>query len=233
VPLYQRLGCRPYRSVFNDKFVGIMIPLVFILFDIEHLTKIRSPLKKMIQQKSPQPEVKPELRKLVQSAPAIISEEIQGDEFFSGVINEHLQTSSKLSEDWGVLEGFSQNDIDTLSKGSYIIRCNQGDTIIHKNHATRTMFLVIDGVLEVQKAGRTAGFVCKGDVTGEYSYLVNTPRSANVIVVSEKASLLAFEIKHMNHLINNHPALAARCLLNLSRSLCVKIISKETSIEPE
>jgi len=126
----------------------------------------------------------------------------------------------------GVLAGLSTEDINTLTHGSYLMRCKQGDVIIQQGHATRTMFMIIDGTLECLQEGKTLGFVNKGDVVGEFAYLANTVRTADVKVISEEASVLAFEIKHMNRLIENHPRLAARCLMNLSRSLCMKFVNQ-------
>lgn len=227
VPFYQRYGFRSYRTVFNDPYVGVLVPLVLIISDTDHLAQVRSPFFKIItRQREPNPELAQTLSALIHHAPSIVTEEIHGDDFFQEAINHHLENTTDPDEDWGVLEGLSTEDINTLTHGSYLMNCKQGDVIIHTNHATRTMFLVIEGTLECQQEGKTLGFVNKGDVVGEFAYLTNAPRTADVTVVSEVASVLAFEIKHMNRLIESHPRLAARCLLNLSRSLCMKFINQ-------
>ena len=227
VPFYQRFGFRSYRTVFNDAYVGVMVPLILVISDFNHLAQVRSPFLKMItNMRKPNPELAQILSGMINHVPSIVTEESHGDDFFQKAINHHLTDTTDSEEDWGVLEGLPPEDINTLTHGSYLMRCKQGDVIIHKSHATRTMFLVIDGTLECQHEGKTLGFVNKGDVVGEFAYLTNTPRTADVIVVSEEANVLAFEIKHMNRLIESHPRLAARCLLNLSRSLCMKFINQ-------
>ena len=226
VPFYQRYGFRPYRTVFNDAYVGVLVPLVLIVSDFDHLAQMRSPFLKIIKSmREPNPELATTLSSMISHVPSIITEETHGDDFFQEAINAHLEVEPDSNEDAGILEGLSAEEIQTLTHGSYLMRCKQNDVIIHESHATRTMFLVIDGTLECQHQGKTLGFVNKGDVIGEFAYFANTPRSADVIVVSEEASLLAFEVKHMNRLIETHPKLAARCLLNLSRSLCMKFLN--------
>ena len=227
VPLYQRYGFRSYRTVFNDPYVGILVPLVIVLPDLDHLAEVRSPFYKIFKN-GPQlaPEKLRAVSRLINSVPSIVTEELQGDEFFQDILTQHLDIiGDDQEEDWSVLEGLTPEDISVLSHGSYMMLCKQNDVLIHKNHATRTMFLVIDGLLECQVDGKSVAFVNKGDVVGEFAYLTNAPRTADIIVVSEQASVLAFEKKHMLRLIDSHPRLAARCLLNLSRSLCVKFIN--------
>ncbi len=228
VPLYQRFGFRPYRTVFNDPYVGVLMPLVIIISDFDYLQQVRTPLWKIISTKRQQvnPNLVNALNSLIDSAPSIITEEHDGKEFFLEAVNGHLRAKSKLDEKWGFLEGLSSEDINTLVHGSYLLRCKKGAAIIHTNHATETMFLIIEGVLEFQEKGESLGFIGKGGVVGEFAYLVNISRTANIMVASEGAALLAFDKKHMNRLIETHPRIAARCLLNLSRSLCVKLISR-------
>ncbi|NKB77721.1 MAG: GNAT family N-acetyltransferase [Gammaproteobacteria bacterium] len=227
VPLYQRYGFRSYRTIFNDPYVGVMVPLVLVISDFDHLMQVRSPFLRMIKKKrKPNPERIAIINSFISHVPSIVTEELQGDEFFHDAVNKHLlDTDGESEEDWSVLEGLSADDISTLSHGSYMMQCTKGDTIIQKNHATKTMFLVIDGLLECQVDGKPMAFVSKGDVVGEFAYLTNAPRTADIVVVSDEASVLAFEKKHMLRLIESHPRLAARCLLNLSRSLCVKFIN--------
>ena len=225
VPFYQRYGYRSYRTVFNDPYVGVLVPLVLIVSDFEHLAQVRSPFYKIItSMREPNPELAHTLSSMINNVPSIVTEELQGDDFFQEAINHHLEHNQ--DEDLGVLAGLSTEDINMLTRGSYLMRCKQDDVIIHESHATRTMFLVIDGTLECQHEGKTLGFVSKGDIVGEFAYLANTARSADVKVISSEASVLAFEIKHMNRLIETHPRLAARCLMNLSRSLCLKFINQ-------
>ena len=225
VPLYQRYGFQTYRSVFNDPYVGVMIPLVMVLGDIDHFTKVRSPFLRVFKKQKSNPVRTARINQVIGRGGEIVSEELHGSEYFQDTVSHYLTHDDSQEEDWRMLEGFTEEDISTLARGSYLLKCRKGDTIIHKNHATRTMFLVIDGLLECRVDGRSVAFVNKGDVVGEFAYLTNAPRTADIVVVSEEASVLAFEKRHMLRLIDTHPRLAARCLLNLSKSLCIKFIN--------
>ena len=107
VPLYQRYGFRSYRTVFNDPYVGILVPLVFVFSDLDHLAEVRSPFYKMVKkQRQPDPEKLRAVSKLISSAPSIVTEELQGDEFFQDILTQHLDiVGDDQEEDWSVLEG--------------------------------------------------------------------------------------------------------------------------------
>ena len=65
------------------------------------------------------------------------------------------------------------------------VHFNKGDRIIQEGQTSDCLYLVKEGMLEIQKvrAGRTVtlGHIREGELVGEISFLTEEPRSASVL----------------------------------------------------
>ena len=70
-----------------------------------------------------------------------------------------------------------------------------------------------------------------GECFGELSLLHSIPRTADVIVHSEDAVVLSLSETNLQRLISSESKLAAKFLLNLAKSLAMKLLSQTDSGE--
>ena len=53
---------------------------------------------------------------------------------------------------------------------------------IRAGHTSRTLFVVLEGMLVVRREGRVVMVASRGDVLGEIAFLIDARRTANVMV---------------------------------------------------
>jgi CRP-like cAMP-binding protein len=85
----------------------------------------------------------------------------------------------------GVLKALNIEQVDLLSDSSQIVSCRASHLLIEKGQTADSMFILIEGVLEVtipndQGEQVAVATIWPGDCVGEMSLLTGEPRSANV-----------------------------------------------------
>lgn len=219
--MYQRLGFRSYsQEVFNDPEFGIMIPLVLLMGDWDHLKKVRSPLYRTIAQGTyDQILIEPIL-------------EVMGD------ITVHNSTSEEGAVEWSyfsdvlsspttnrplLFEGLVEAEIQQVIASGYVIDCKTGDLVIKKGQVAQTVYVPLEGTLEVRNGSQLIAVVQTGEMLGEQAFLLGSRRSADVFAGSEGARVLSLNDRNLRKLIEKPERIAAILLLNISRSLALRL----------
>jgi CRP-like cAMP-binding protein len=131
-----------------------------------------------------------------------------------------------------VIDGFSEQECQTILSFSTIIKCKKGFVIIQSGQVTQDMFVVIEGSISVEipyKVNQPL-LLGPGQVFGEIAMLLHTPRSVNCVV--EKDSKLAILSRQtFEKLLKVQPSLANKLLLNLARTLAFRLHSANNSPE--
>jgi predicted GNAT family N-acyltransferase len=221
--LYESLGFRPYARPYNDPSYGIMVPLLSIGSDSEHMAEIQSPLAKTLSGWEPPANLE-EIRSLIPVVPSV--REVQ--ELETGGTRDRIRSLAESSGDatFGLFDGLSEADMDELLARSHVISCNRGDYVIREGTVTNTVFSVIEGELEVRVDNEIVCIMAAGECFGELSLLHSIPRTADVIVYSEQAVVLSLSETNLNRLISGKSNLASKFLMNLARSLAMKLLRK-------
>ncbi len=220
---YVRLGFRTYTKTYNDLIAGLLVPLVMVVEDRNHLEQIGSPLEPLLQDYSLKSSVPDRVTSLIpKSAPvqSMISSEI-GD-YWSKVHDtlEHHHLSNIT-----IFDDLSDEETTRFLTKSNIINCSLGDKIISKGSSDQTVFIVLEGVVEIRNGAQVTAVQKSGDVIGEVAFLLGSERLADVYAVTDDVEILSLSVEILNNLIESEPTIAARLLHNLSKILGLKLVS--------
>lgn len=222
--LYETLGFRPYAPPYNDPAYGIMVPLLNIGSDSEHLHKIQSPFAKVLSGWEPPANLE-EIRSLIPVVPSV--REVGQREARDARNKIRALADSQGESTFGLFDGLSEAETDAVLARSHLISCRKGDYVIREGTVTNTVFSVIEGDLEVRANNQCVWITKAGECFGELSLLHNIPRTADVIVHSERAVVLSLSETNLQRLISSESKLASKFLINLARSLAMKLLNKE------
>ena len=98
-----------------------------------------------------------------------------------------------------------------LFHGEPTITINRGEVVIAEGERGDTMFVVMDGLLDIRIHGVPVEKVGPGGVVGEMALIDHGVRSASVVAV-EETSVVAVDEKRFMYLVQNHPYFAIRMM---------------------
>ena len=222
---YLRLGFRTYAKTYNDPQVGMLAPLVFVIDDVAHLERIRSRLAPLFKAKRPEPPavLAHILPLLPKATPVKLLNNPSGSPDWTGL-------RSTLADDAdghvSIFHGMEPEEVARLIEMSPVISCAPGDRIVGQDLAERSVFVVLEGAVEVIRDGQLVAMMTRGGVFGEIAFLLGIDRTADVVAVGE-AKIIALRERALNELIASESKLAARFLLNLARIACLKLAERD------
>lgn len=225
--LYQALGFRPCASSFDQAGFGMMVPLVMITDDVDHLRSIRSPLLRHVDSDPITPDLVPALVELLPSAHAVIP--FDGLDELSW--SETFEMLSRSEQTIGAFENLTHTEFEQLVTSAQLIECSRGQTIVGEAQGTRTIFVVLHGEVEVRSQGRTVGRLGRGQPFGEIAFLLHGKRTADVRAATDQVTLIALSEGVLQRLIRSESELAAKFLLNLSKTLALKLATRPVVTE--
>jgi CRP-like cAMP-binding protein len=225
---YLRLGFRTYASTYNDPVAGMLAPLVFVLDDLAHLERIGSRLLPLFKGHPPQHElVGRVLALLPRATPVQLLSSPAGSPDWSGL---HSTLAQDADGQVSNLHRLEAQEIARLIEMSPVITCAPGDRIINQDSGERSVFVVLEGAVEVVRDGRHVALMTRGEVFGEIAFLLGRDRTADVLAATE-AKVIALRERALNELITSESKIAARFLLNLARIACLKLAG-DTEVPP-
>lgn len=221
VQMYRGLGFRTYKALINHETSGVLVPFVLVCRDLDHLIRVRSPLRSALRAHGENSLDTTHYARLLPSTDAVVSADPKDEPGLRDELVEQPLTTEGQRPD--LFRDLQPDQIERLLARSHVLRCEKGDAIIRAGHTSRTLFVVLEGTLEVRREGRVVTVASRGDVLGEIAFLIDARRTADVIAAHEGVRVLALSEANLNKLISTEPELAAKLLLNLSRALCYKI----------
>jgi len=222
--LYTSLGFRPYLGTYDHPEFGVMVPLVLVLRDVEHLEWMGSPLRALLPMDAPISDVASRIGPLLESARGVLSQEATDPDQYWREVHGLLSHSRPT-----VFAGLSEPELRAVLSSSHVIECAPGDYLIRKGQMARTVFVVLSGSLEVRDGERVVARTAQGEVLGEVAFLLSTPRISDVCATGAGARVLCLSEKSLRGLIDSNSRAAALLLLNLSRALALKLVQRADS----
>jgi predicted GNAT family N-acyltransferase len=213
VGFYQRLGFRTYRQTYDDPVVAVVVPLVLAVRDVDHLQRVGSPLLALgIDRLGPTP-VTRELLARLPERPPVRSVAMHGaydwaDEIPGG--DEKRRRALRL------FDGLTEPELAAALELSHVIDLMPGDCLIRRGQALRTMYVLLDGELEVRDRDRHVAVAQPGEPVGEIAFLLRRPRTLDVFAGGQGARVLSFHEPVLRSLIESDSRAAAVFLLNLA-----------------
>ena len=222
---YQRMGFRSYDcEVYNDPEFGIMTPLAFVLRDLQYLASMRSPLKKALDQPVEDVDRVLEIASLL-GAPTVDALDemdlIEKNEIFDRLVD--VKTA--------LFADMSREDIRAIVSKGYVLSLCKDDLIIREGQQTATVFIVLDGEVEIWQNGNVVRRATSGEVVGELGFLLDARRSANVVVASDDAVILSLDESRLKQRIKPDASKVSRLLYNLCNILASRVACGKHSDE--
>ncbi|WP_224249249.1 cyclic nucleotide-binding domain-containing protein [Hyalangium gracile] len=221
--LYLSLGFRPYLGTFDHPEFGVMVPLVLVLRDREHMEWVGSPLRALLAADVAS-EVPARVAPLLKQARDVLSQELSDPEHYLREVH-GLMGSTRPP----LFAGLSEQELQAVLASSHVIQCAPGDYLIRRGQVARTVFVVLSGSLEVRDGDRVVATTTAGEVLGEVAFLLSTSRISDVCATGAGARVLCLSEKSLRALIDSSSRAAALLLLNLSRALAHKLVQRADS----
>lgn len=115
--------------------------------------------------------------------------------------------------------GFDDEQLQVVPKVGRTRDYGPGDLIVREGaEPDESMWLLLDGEVEIRVAGEAIATLRAGDHFGEMSLLTDAPRAADVMAVG-RVRALQFARSHLRGLIHSDPEVAMAVLAELSRRL--------------
>lgn len=223
VRLYEYLGYRQYKENFVDPDVGYRIPLVLVGDDLDHLENVRSPLLRIAKKHIEKTEVAPWFRERFPHAGKFIGSQPMPDDHYWEHVSDALHDDSVM-----LFNELSEEEIQTVLKNTTVTRCKPGDTVVRSGEVGKEMFFILDGAAEIRKTvdGIEHALITLGrsQVFGEIAFLSETPRSADVVALTDLEVLILTQ-DNLKTLMNSLPEISNKVLFNLSLTLCDRLRS--------
>lgn len=214
---YEQLGFRRYKDNFQDP-MGYRVPMVLVVYDLEHLARIHSPLAAKL---------------------AAVAAGRNDSSFFAERFPEYdLPANPGMypkGEFWAMLgarmnvnpleaiplfAGLSSDEAGAVMKAGTILPIRGGDRLLSAGETGKEFYLVLKGMLGVTLPGLTkpVSLLGPGEIVGEMAFLADAPRSADVEVFKEGEVMVLSEESFLR-LAAQQPAVASKVSLNLARIL--------------
>jgi hypothetical protein len=223
VRLYEYLGYRQYKENFVDPDVGYRIPLVLVADDLEHLATVRSPLLRIANKHIQETEVATWFREKFPNAGRFVGTQPMPEDLYWEHVADSLHDDSVQ-----LFNGLTEEEIQIVLKNAAVTRCSPGDTVVRAGDVGREMFFILDGAAEIRNKVDGVEYALitlgRGQVFGEIAFLSETPRSADVVALTDLEVLILTQ-DHLKTLINLFPEISNKVLFNLSLILCDRLRS--------
>jgi predicted GNAT family N-acyltransferase len=220
VSLYEVMGFRRYMPGFSGEG-GFRLPMVMITGDWTYFEAVKSPLLENVQQHAPNVTLGDwfETRFPEHARPASVRV-LGREEFLRSFAARMNDASIPLLDD---LDG-DEKEFLFLAAGHEDVAT--GESVLRKGEGGTAMYLVLDGAIEVrdERRGqvRVLGTLGAGQLFGEAAFLMNTPRSADVVAITD-THLVVLDQPAFAKLSAQHPAVALKVMRNLCRTLCLRL----------
>ena len=124
--------------------------------------------------------------------------------------------------DGGVFAGLTRAQVSECLGRSTLIRFRAGDRLLKDGGSARNAFVLLDGDLDVSRDGVFVGAVRPGEIVGETAYLLEQPRTADVVAATD-GRVLSLSERMLRGLSERSPETAARLLHNIARQLSARL----------
>jgi len=121
------------------------------------------------------------------------------------------------------LEGLSAEDSAIVLQTGTCATYQPGEPLIHAHDLGQDLYVIQTGLVEVRSPrGNTIALLGPGRIVGEVAFITGARRTADVIALSPTQAVILSR-SAMEQLMQHHPQVAAKVLLNLSRLVAERL----------
>ncbi len=220
IRIFERLGYRRLGANFRNES-GYQVPLVMLLDDILHLEGVASPLRNLAQRFKNRPDT---ANWFAHTFPNFALSEIKpnmSEDDFWAYLTARPDQIPIVSVP--LLEGLSHAEAKKFLNVGTILQCQSEDRVIRAGDRGDEMFVLLSGQAQVRTpGGESLALLEKGDVFGELGFLAETPRTANIVALTDLEVLILTQ-EFFRKVMESMPEITIRVLFNLSVVLCSRL----------
>ena len=120
-----------------------------------------------------------------------------------------------------IFQGMSKSEIKKSILLSQIKHIKKGDQIIKQGAVEKSMYLILEGDVEVRKDSKVVAELHPGNIVGEMAYFSNEKRTADVYAKNDCA-VVCFDDKNLSHSMKFHKKL----FMKMNRNAIALIIKR-------
>lgn len=179
IPLYEMLGARIYGRVHNAPRGGFRVPMVFVMDDDEHFAAVGSPVVATPPAGTLATAHDPPVAAsgLADRARRWLDERRRG-------LDPGVEPADATQVPEGVVaaltRGLGDDGRTQLLAEAHVVAAQQGDVVLREGDGSQFVFVVLDGGVEVIRAGEHVADGGVGDVFGEMARVGDGRRTATV-----------------------------------------------------
>lgn len=211
--LYASLGFRSYCGAFNNENYDVLFPLVLIN-DREYLEQIGSPLMGWGLGGTLEPRTRRALLDRLPAVPPARPLDLNSDEWST----EFARLSAQGPDSANMFAGLGKQEVDGLLKRSQVLELDPGGGLIRKGQASRNVYVVLSGELDVHDGDTHVRRCSEGEAVGDVAFLTRGARTVYVGAGPDGATVLSISERSLHELIESQSRTAAVLLLNLART---------------
>jgi CRP-like cAMP-binding protein len=223
VRLYGQVGYRLYKKNIDHPDFGNVIPMVFLLDDMEYLKLINSPFIRVARRFSSGTESRllfnEKFPRYKNIRPLFA---VEARDLWKSLSKD---ISLPVNQGLTFLKDFSQEDSEKLLGMLDLINYEEGAIVFKESQESQGLFCILSGSVEVRVTRNgepmTIAILNRGEVFGELGFITKQVRNAT-IVVRETSKLLILTPNEFQKLEVQAPALAVKLLKNVFEILTVR-----------
>ena len=220
---YLQLGFHSYSESVCDRH-GFWTPMVLPVRDLQHLKSIKSSLYRQLEAVTIPGEIHPSVewfyRRYSESIERFVSKkDTRALELILDITRENT-----VRGHFNILGGMTESDVTDLINSAIIMNVSSGQEVMKNGQVNDEMFLILEGevIFSLDESSVPLQCLTKGQIFGEISMLTRALRSG-YLFASVDAKLAVISRQSLAKLMKTNADLAAKILLNLSRSLALKL----------
>lgn len=221
VPIYRKLGLRPYGGRLVDTGDGLAVPLVGIPTDVEFLKRCESPAYPLVRDRlAKRTGTAASLAPVVEVIESAQTISVDPDDVWMELQEDFFAANRAAPV---IFQGLGDEAIRYLSEHGFILDTHDGLIITREQANEREVFVVLEGTFEATIKGQQVGVMGKGDTFGELAFFRQTGRRVATVTAVGSGRLLVLGRTFLDNLIHEQGDLAAKLLFNLGRLMAERL----------
>tara|TARA_R110002167_G_scaffold30679_3_gene101315 strand:- start:5 stop:1168 length:1164 start_codon:yes stop_codon:yes gene_type:complete len=222
VGLYEKLGYRRYTDNFDDVDLGLQVPMILVMDDLDHLATLKSPFAGIAREFPIRREAANWFRRSYPEACAHAAKSLRNEDRFWNYLTDRLNQNPLHGIP--MFSGLDYREALRFLRNSTVLKLSPGDALMRAGEVGNEMYVLLSGMVTVTAPDSDAVLARfnRGAVLGEVAYLSTAPRTATVAALDD-CEVLVMTQAILKQLMDDTPELAAKVLFNLSLILCERL----------
>lgn len=224
VGLYEKLGYRRYTDNFDDVDLGLQVPMILVMDDLDHLAGLKSPFAAIAREFPLRREAANWFRRTFPDACSHSAKALRDEDGFWSYLTRQLNQNPLHGIP--MFAGLDYRQALTLLRNTSVLSLAPEDLLMRAGDIGNEMYVLLSGVVSVIAPDSDVALARfnRGAVLGEVAYLSATPRTATVLAL-DGCEVLVLTQASLMRVMETEPAVAAKVLFNLSLILCERLQS--------